>query len=135
MAEEYEEGIIEGQQSSFEQHKDFATVEEENKDDKYSSNVLFVSRYRYAGTTENHIREAFEQFGPVKDVALKTNFSFVEFVNLEDAQKAKHNMHRHPGLGSESLIVDFKKDGQPKVITNSLHVFQFYSNCPFTAEI
>lgn len=115
MAEEYEEGVIEGNQPPFNNQYQESVGEEGKKEENYFLNVLFVSRYRYSNTTENHIREAFEQFGPIKDIFVKTNFSFVEFVNPEDAHKAKHSMHHHPGLGSDSLIVDFKKDGVPKV--------------------
>ena len=38
-----------------------------------------------------------------------TNIAFIDFANAEDAKKAKFELHHNPGLGCDSLIVDFKK--------------------------
>ena len=38
------------------------------------------------------------------------NIAFVDFIDAESALKAKNALHHTPGLGSESLVVDYKKD-------------------------
>jgi hypothetical protein len=72
--------------------------------------ILYVSRFHYASTTEPMVREFFEKFGPLKTIAMKPTAAFVEFEKSEDSIKAKYNSHRRPGLGSDSLIVDFRLD-------------------------
>lgn len=73
------------------------------------AHVLFVSRFHFASTTAKHVRELMEPFGKLKDVVMKSTLAFVDFEKDEDAIKAKYSLHRRPGLGSDSLIVDFKK--------------------------
>jgi hypothetical protein len=74
--------------------------------------VLFITRFKLAKTTEKNIRELVEPFGSLKSVHIKPKSVFVEFFNVEDAHKAKHSLHCRPGLGSDSLIVDFKQDNR-----------------------
>lgn len=40
----------------------------------------------------------------------ENNIAFVDFESPDDAAKAKEALHRQPGLGTDSLIVDFKRD-------------------------
>lgn len=82
-------------------------------------NVLFISRFRRE-TTVRDIEELMKPYGATADITIRDNIAFVDFLNAEDAAKAKHACHYHPGLGSDSLIVDFKKDprdrqGGPRV--------------------
>lgn len=77
--------------------------------------MLFVSRFR-RDTTVRDIEDLMHPFGPTTAVTIRDNIAFVDFVSAEDAAKAKEACHYHPGLGSDSLIVDFKKDrGAPRV--------------------
>lgn len=72
--------------------------------------VIFITRFKWATTTEKKVRELLEPFGPLKSVHMKPKSAFIEFVNMEDAHRAKHSLHCRPGLESDSLIVDFKQD-------------------------
>jgi hypothetical protein len=71
-------------------------------------NVLFLSRFR-PDISKAEIREVMSKFGQTLDINILGNIAFVDFVNAEDALVAKQNLHHQPGLGAESLIVDFKK--------------------------
>eukprot|EP01039_Chlorochromonas_danica_P008437 gene8437-9303_t len=71
--------------------------------------VLFVSRFQ-PSVTEEEIKATFERFGPVRSMVHKTTVAFIEFEKAEDAYKAKHALHRTPCLGTDSLVVDFKKN-------------------------
>jgi hypothetical protein len=72
-------------------------------------NVLFISRFR-RDTTVRDIEELMKPYGATADITIRDTIAFVDFLNAEDAAKAKHACHYSPGLGSDSLIVDFKKD-------------------------
>jgi len=72
-------------------------------------NVLFISRFG-RGTTKHDVEELMRKYGPTSDITVRDNIAFVDFVNDADAEKAKNELHYHPGLNSDSLIVDFKKD-------------------------
>ncbi len=74
--------------------------------------VIFVTRFNWTTTTERSIRELMESFGPLVSVHLKQKSAFIEFVNAEDAHMAKHTLHCRAGLGSDSLIVDFKQSNK-----------------------
>lgn len=98
--------------------------------------VIFITRFKWATTTEKKVRELLEPFGPLKSVHMKPKSAFVEFINVEDAHKAKHTLHCRPGLESDSLIVDFKQDNREvkviylsyfvtfKSIVNSIFMFR-----------
>ena len=64
---------------------------------------------------ESDIRSYFSSFGPIIEVQMKVDlnrndpFAFVIFESVEDAAAARNALHRTPGLGSNSLIVDFKR--------------------------
>jgi hypothetical protein len=82
--------------------------------------VLFVSRYRQGTTTEEEVRDLMNQHGKVRDIVFKTAVSFIEFERPEDAMAAKHALHRSANLGSDSIVVDFKKNNTGvKVSVNS----------------
>ena len=70
--------------------------------------VLFISRFS-PETTKQDIKDLFAPFGSLGDINIMTNIAFIDFANAEDASKAKFALHHRPGLGCESLIVDFKK--------------------------
>lgn len=70
--------------------------------------VLFISRFD-PNTTKQDIKELFAPFGALGDINIMTNIAFIDFANAEDASKAKFALHHQPGLGCDSLIVDFKK--------------------------
>jgi len=72
-------------------------------------NVLFISRFA-RGTTKQDVEDIMSRFGPTSDITVRDTIAFVDFVNEEDAKRAKNELHYHPGLGSDSLIVDYKKD-------------------------
>jgi RNA recognition motif-containing protein len=78
-------------------------------------NVLFVSRFRFGSTTEPEIKRHFEKYGSIKSVSLRHKVAYVEYENDDDAKQAKQDAHYKPGLGSDSLIVDFKKENKVKV--------------------
>lgn len=84
----------------------------------FISNILFISRFRYSSTSESDIRKLLETFGKVTNIIRKEKLAFVEFESAEDAAKAKQALHYHPGLGSDSLIVDFKKDSGDNDVSN-----------------
>lgn len=86
-------------------------------------NVLFIARFKWGETTETQIRELFEPFGNILSVSLKQKVAFIEFEKAEDAANAKSTLHYKSGLGSDSLIVDFKKDEPPK---NDVHLYFRY---------
>lgn len=71
--------------------------------------MLFVSRFRHGSTTKEQVQDYFAPYGPIKKIIVHEKIAFVEYVNPEDAAKAKHATHYAAGLGSDSLIVDFKK--------------------------
>lgn len=77
-------------------------------------NILFIARFKWGETTEAQIRELFEPFGTIVSVSLKQKVAFIEFEKEEDAANAKTTLHYNAGLGSDSLIVDFKKDELPR---------------------
>lgn len=77
--------------------------------------ILFIYGHRYNVVTSKQIREHFEPFGKIRDVSCRSNLAFVEFEKAEDAARAKAELHRKPGLGSPTIIVDYKKDIPPKV--------------------
>jgi RNA recognition motif-containing protein len=83
-------------------------------------NVLFVSRFPRSIRRED-VEAHMTQFGTISDVTVRGEIAFVDFVDAADAMKAKIATHRHPGLGSDSLICDFKKDKPftAKVIHNN----------------
>jgi hypothetical protein len=81
-------------------------------------NVLFIARFKWGETTEASIREFFEPYGTITAVDLKQKVAFITFEKDEDAANAKTTLHYTPGLGSDSLIVDFKKDEPPRYDRN-----------------
>jgi len=80
-------------------------------------NILFIYGHKYHSVSASQIREHFEPFGKVLDVSCRSNLAFVKFERAEDAARAKSELHRRPGLGSPTIIVDYKKDIPPKVTT------------------
>lgn len=82
---------------------------------KIFPNILFIYGHKYNSVSAREIRKHFEPFGKVRDVSCRSNLAFVEFENAEDAARAKAELHRQPGLGSPTIIVDYKKDIPPKV--------------------
>jgi hypothetical protein len=78
-------------------------------------NVLFISRFRLGSTNEKDVKDLFERFGSLLSINLRHKVVYVEYENDEDAKKAKFETHNNPGLGSDSLIVDFKKENKVKV--------------------
>jgi hypothetical protein len=92
--------------------------------DIINPNVLFISRFRFGTTTEADIKKHFDKYGPIKSVVLRHKVAYVEYENEEDAKRAKHDAHHQPGLGSDSVIVDFKKENKVKVFSFNL-CFQF----------
>lgn len=84
---------------------------------KIFPNILFIYGHRYNTVSSKQIREHFEPFGKIREISCRSQLAFVEFENAEDAQRAKDELHRKPGLGSPTIIVDFKKDIPPKVLT------------------
>ncbi len=72
-------------------------------------NVIFISRFALT-TTVADIEEFMGKFGAMKEVSIKGSIAFVEYERDEDAAAAKEACHRQPGLGTQNLIVDFKRD-------------------------
>jgi hypothetical protein len=80
------------------------------------NNVLFVSRYHILATgikAQHFFREVFEPFGPIKSIKVLAHSSFIEFVSLEDAIKAKEALHHSKNLNGDSIIVDYRKSIPP----------------------
>lgn len=77
------------------------------------TNVLFISRFTRT-TSEKDIEDLLKPFGPIENVVIRDKIAFVGFVNVKDAELAKQTCHYKPGLGSDSLIVDFKKDREDR---------------------
>lgn len=95
--EEEEEGLVK------------EDVKKEDDSTDIIPNMLFVSRFKHGSTTKEHVQELFAPYGPIKNIIVREKLAFVEYVAPEDAAKAKHAIHYGAGLGSDSLIVDFKK--------------------------
>lgn len=79
--------------------------------------VLFVTRFKWSTTNEASVREIMEPFGPLKSVHMKPKACFVEFDDAAHAHVAKHTLHCRAGLGTDSLIVDFKQNNSGKVFS------------------
>jgi RNA recognition motif-containing protein len=88
--------------------------------------TLFVSRFRPPADNEAAVREVFEKFGTVTNVVILGKTAYVQFENAEQATVAKNSMHRHEGLNSNSLIVDFKK-GSLKVGSTTNYIFRLHN--------
>ena len=85
----------------------------EERDSDRIQNVLFVSRYGHTKPIyERDIEEIFRPYGSFQRVTMKGPIAFVDFVNAEDAARAKKELHQTPALNSDSIIVDFKKHGE-----------------------
>lgn len=125
VAVDYDDSNVEGTYDAVEsdRHPDDLKNDDKNGDDKQDHiflNVLFVSRFA-RGTTIKDIEDMMKPFGVTTEIAIRDNIAFVDFATPDEAAKAKEACHRHPGLGSDSLIVDFKKDrGAPRVSDSSL---------------
>jgi hypothetical protein len=78
-------------------------------------NVLFITRFNPNHVSQGDIEQHFHSYGNLKNIVINDKVAFVEFETEEQAHAAKHGTHYQPGLGSDSLIVDFKKDNKEKV--------------------
>ncbi len=72
-------------------------------------NVLFISRFA-PNTDKYEIEDFMGKFGPTTEVVIKGSIAFAEYERAEDATVAKETLHLQPGLGSDKLVVDFKRD-------------------------
>ncbi len=78
------------------------------KPETMTSNILFIARYPNK-TTAKDIEDFLYRFGKVISVTFEEDHAFAEFEMLEDAVRAKNELHNRPGMGTKRLVVDFKK--------------------------
>eukprot|EP01038_Epipyxis_sp_PR26KG_P012107 gene12107-16204_t len=77
--------------------------------DGLDPNILFISRFAH-NIYKPEVANLFGKYGKILNIVLRGKIAFVEFDSAEDAYKAKNGLHLAPGLGSDSLIVDYKKE-------------------------
>lgn len=95
-------------------HKVLSREEEEAR--CIQQNILFVSKYPES-IEEEDLRKLFSPFGEILSITIRmSGISFVEFKETSCAVNAKYSCHLKPGLGSRSLIVDFKKTDSVRCI-------------------
>lgn len=75
----------------------------------YIPNVIFISRF-VPTISKSEIEDFMGRFGTITEVIIKGLIAFVEFERAEDATAAKETCHMQPGLGAQTLVVDFKRD-------------------------
>jgi hypothetical protein len=103
-------------------------------------NVLFITRFA-RGTTKEAIEELMNSFGVTTFITFKETMAFVDFANVDDAANAKKALHGNPGLGSNALIVDFKKDNSASFqkvshrTSKALQQFDYYLKYHFILSI
>ncbi len=79
------------------------------------NNTLFISRYQISGpTVQDQFREVCEKFGAIKSIKVMPYSTFVEYVDIEDAIRAREGLHFSRNFGSDSIICDFRKIYPPK---------------------
>ena len=74
--------------------------------------TLFVANFDVATTNEHHLRQHFEPFGELGRVQIppRKTFAFVQFVAVEDAQKALEATHNNDFKGN-NLVVQVSSTG------------------------
>ncbi len=74
------------------------------------NNTLFISRYQISGPgVEEEFRQVCEKFGAIKSIKVMPHSTFVEYVDIEDAIRAKDGLHFSRNFGTDSIICDFRK--------------------------
>jgi RNA recognition motif-containing protein len=82
------------------------------------SKVVYITRYPES-VTEDDIRALLSPFGIIEKMNMKKpmngkgSMAFVDFTESLSATKAVEALNQKPGLGVESLIVDFKRAPDP----------------------
>ena len=68
--------------------------------------TLFVANFDVATTNEHHLRQHFEPFGELGRVQIppRKTFAFVQFVAVEDAQKALEATHNNDFNGNNLVV-------------------------------
>jgi transcription initiation factor TFIID subunit 15 len=60
----------------------------------------------HRSTRESDLREAFEKYGKLREVALKHTFAFVDFEEHDSAVKAIQEMDRKTFVNGEQILVE-----------------------------
>lgn len=76
------------------------------------TNILFLSRFA-PGTTIEDVKALMSTYGATDKISVRDTFAFVDFQQIEDAEKAKYALHESNNLGSDRLVVDFKREKGP----------------------
>mmetsp|Transcript_11429 Transcript_11429/g.21773 ORF Transcript_11429/g.21773 Transcript_11429/m.21773 type:complete len:124 (+) Transcript_11429:27-398(+) len=66
------------------------------------------------GMTEQELRESFGKFGEIDDISAMRDYSFVQFKNLADAEKAQSELNNSSSQGGKNLVVDFSRNKKEK---------------------
>ena len=68
--------------------------------------------------TQDDLREAFDQFGPIRDIVMKGKYAFIDFQNAKDAQFAVGEMNGKPLKG---FNIEVQQSSKYKYATSSNH--------------
>lgn len=64
---------------------------------------------RAPGLTREELQDVFSKFGEVQDINALADYSFVQYINVDDATKAQKEMDGQ-SIGDKRLTIEFARD-------------------------